>query len=166
MRTNTVKVKYLDTSAIVKLFVEEEGCNQFREYFNSNTSFCTTLMTYYEAFNVIKARLFKNQTKDIYRKAANDLAIYGWGKQIEIEAIELNDIGIFNKVKEISEIYGLDIADGIQIYAILSGKYSSMVRESSSVLITADDNLLKAANQKGIRVWNCAKEKLPEYLIN
>ena len=54
-----IKVKYLDASALVKLYLDEEGSNYFRDYFYKNTNFCTVQMTFYEALNVLKARLIK-----------------------------------------------------------------------------------------------------------
>jgi uncharacterized protein with PIN domain len=63
MKSIAVKVKYLDTSAIVKLFLDEDGSNNIRAYYNSHTNFCCAEMTFYEAMNVLKSRLFKGEKK-------------------------------------------------------------------------------------------------------
>ena len=100
------------------------------------------------------------------------VAIWGWGglsgtaEKIEIEPIELNNLDIFKKVSKLSMDYDLDVADAIQIYSILEGKYRHLTKESSSVLITADDKLERAAKINGIRVWNCGKNAKPDWLVN
>ena len=123
-----IKIKYLDTSSIVKLYLDEEGSSYFREYFYNHTKFCTVLMTFCEAMNVLKSKLFKsNQLK--YYEAVNNLAIHGWKHfpKIEIENIDLNSLEIFKEVSKISSDYNIDIADAVQIYAILKGKYSRWI---------------------------------------
>ena len=161
-----VKVKYLDASAIAKLFLDEDGSSRFRKYFFGSTNYCTTFMTFYEAMNVLKIRLFKMSNKDKYYKAIEELAIHGWGGKIEVESIELNEINVYKEVSKLSVAHDLDVADAIQIYAILKGKYRYFGRESASILITADKNLETAAKANGIRVWNCIKDERPEWLDN
>ena len=160
-----IKIKYLDTSSIVKLYLEEDGSSYLRDYFNNHTNLCTVLMTFYEAMNVLKSKLFKKNEKKYY-EAVTDLAIHGWGGKIEIEPIDLNAIEIFKEVSNLSCEHNLDIADAIQIYAILKGKYSHFTRDSASVLITADEQQEIAGKKYGIRVWNCRKGPKPEWLDN
>ncbi|MBW1743371.1 MAG: type II toxin-antitoxin system VapC family toxin [Deltaproteobacteria bacterium] len=161
-----IKIKYLDTSVIIKLYLDEDGSSHFKDYFNTHTNFSTTLMTFYESMSVLKSRLFKNESKDQYYEAVTDLAIHGWGGKIEIEPIDLNSMQTFKEVNKLSVENNLDIADAIQIYAILNGKYSHFILESASVLITSDDNQEQAAKKYGIRVWNCRKEPKPKWLDN
>jgi predicted nucleic acid-binding protein len=162
----SISVKYLDTCAIVKLFVKEEGCDRFREYFYHSTNFCMTLMTFYESLNVIKRKLFSTKTLVEYSKVLEELTILGWGGRIELEDIKIYDIDVFKKIIIYSSKFGIDIGDSVQLYAILNGKYSYLVNDSSSVLITADENLSKGAKENKIRVWNILKEDKPEWLDN
>jgi hypothetical protein len=129
--------------SIVKLYLEEEGSSRFRDYFNNHTNFCTALMTFYEA--------------------VTDLTIHGWGGRIELEPVDLNSMEIFKEVSNLSVENNLDIADAIQIYAILKGKYSHFVQDSASVLITGDEPQELVAIKYGIRVWNCRKASKPEW---
>ena len=162
--STSVKVKYLDTSSIVKLYIEENASHIFRDFFNSEVSFSTTSMTFYESMNVLKTKLFKNGRKDIYHQAIEKLSIQGWGGKIEIETIDLTNRDIFLKVSKIAIDNNLDIADAIQIHAILEGKYARLTAESSSVLITADRKQENAAISNGIRVWNIERQAIPEWL--
>ena len=161
----SVKVKYFDTSAIVKLFIDEEGSEHIKNYYINNCNFCCTEMTFYEAFNVLKARLFKRNTKNNYFKSVGDLAIMGWGGKLEIETIQMHDYSVFKDVNDIAIKYDIDVADAIQIYAIIKGKYSFFASDSKTVLITADERLEKAGEDNKIRVWNC-KNNRPDWLDN
>lgn len=161
--STAVKVKYLDASVIVKLFLDENGSKRFRDYFFNSTNYCTTFMTFYEAMNVLKRNLFKTNTGKYYT-AVEELAILGWSGKIEVESVELNNINVFKEVRDLSISYNLDVADAIQIYAILNSKYSFFIRESASVLLTADKELELAATAKGIRVWNCINNERPDWL--
>ncbi|MDP3260247.1 MAG: PIN domain-containing protein [Thermodesulfovibrionales bacterium] len=160
-----VKVKYFDTSAIVKLFIDEEGSEYFKNYYINNCNYCCTEMTFYEAFNVLKARLFKGNTKEKYFKSVEDLAIMGWGGKLEIETIQMHDYSVFKEVNDIAIKYNIDVADAIQIYAIIKGKYSFFAADSKTVLITADERLERAGEDNKIRVWNCKKNR-PDWLDN
>jgi hypothetical protein len=92
-----------------------------------------------------------------------DLTIHGWGGRIELEPVDLNSMEIFKEVSNLSVENNLDIADAIQIYAILKGKYSHFVQDSASVLITGDEPQELVAIKYGIRVWNCRKASKPEW---
>jgi predicted nucleic acid-binding protein len=166
MMSIAVKVKYFDTSAIVKLFLNEEGSKRLRDYYNNHTSFCCTEMTFYEAMGALKKKLFKGKTKNRYFKSIEELALIGWGGKLEIEKVKMNDFSVFKEVHDIAVKYNIDVADAIQIFAILKGRYSVLTGNSKTVLITADGNLEKACQDLKIRVWNCGKVDKPDWLDN
>lgn len=161
-----IKIKYLDTSSIAKLYLEEDGSTRFRSYFNNHANFCTALMNFYEAMNVLKARLFGRGNCEKYYDAVTDLAIHGWGGKIELESIDLSKMEVFKEVSKLASENNLDVADAIQIYAILNGKYSQWCQDSASVLITADEPQELTAIKYGIRVWNCRTTEKPEWFDN
>ncbi len=161
---DSVKVKYLDTSSIVKLYLDENSSNNFREYFGSDCNYCTTLMTFHESLNVLKARLFNGSSRDKYYKSIENLIIKGWGGKIEIENIDITDREIYSEVVKISVKYNLDIADAIQLYAIIYGKYKRFCFGSSSILITADNKQKQAAEDLKIRVWNIENQSKPNWV--
>jgi predicted nucleic acid-binding protein len=161
-----IKFKYLDTSSIAKLYLEEEGSSLFRSYFYNHTSFCTAHMTFYEAMNVLKSRLFKKDCKDKYYHAVTDLAMHGWGGKIELETVDLSKKEVFIGVSKLASENELDVADAVQLYAILKGKYSQCCDDSGPVLITGDKPQELTARKYGIRVWNCRTSEKPEWLDN
>lgn len=161
---DSVKIKYLDTSSIVKLYLEENSSAKFREYFGCDCNYCTTLMTFYESLNVLKARLFNGSSNEQYYTSIKNLVIKGWGGKIEIEDIDITDRKIYVEVVKIAVKHKLDIADAIQLYAIMYGKYKKFCSGSSSVLITADNKQQKAAENLEIKVWNIENQPKPNWL--
>jgi len=168
MNRIAVKVKFLDTSALIKLFLDEQGSDRLKDYYNNHVSFCCTEMTFYEAMNVLKSRLFKSNKKNQYFESIKKLKIMGWGVtkrgKLEIEKIHITEHSIFKEVYYIAMKYDIDLADAIQLYAISNGRYWRLTGESKTVLITADEGLERAAQDNNIRVWNCRKDNKPDWL--
>ena len=55
----------------------------------------------------------------------------------------------------------LDLSDAFQLLSVKFGYFSSLVGESSTVLVTSDKGLAKEARGIGIRVWSVMEEKAP-----
>jgi predicted nucleic acid-binding protein len=157
------KVKYFDTSAIVKYFIDEKGSKNIRNYFGKNTNFCCTEMTFYEAMNVLKARLFNKGEKIKYLNSIVILEAMRWHGEIEIETIRMDNLRVLKDIEKIAVKYDIDFGDAVQIYAILEGKYKRLTGDSKTTLITADEKLEKTAVENKIRVWNCNKQDKPQW---
>lgn len=157
-----VKTRYLDTSALVKLVVDEGDSMPIRDFFNSNPNFCATSLCLAEALGVLKGKWGQNRiTDDQYFKATRALIIDAWGKRIEIDDIGLFTPSGLTAVEGLAQKHSLDLSDALQLATILGGKYSVLGPDSASVLITADAELAAAATVEGIRVWNCIAGPAP-----
>lgn len=168
-----VRVCYLDASALIKLFVDEDGSKILRDYFNKHANFCTTSLCFIEALGVFKGKYF-NKTEDEkyteYLKKCRDLVIGGWGGKIEIEEVRitkddswderLKQLDFFKEAERLVEKYKIDFVDALQLLTILRGKYSFFIEGSKSILITADKDLAKAAIEENVRVWNILDGKI------
>jgi predicted nucleic acid-binding protein len=128
------KVKYLDASALVKLYVNENGSQTLRDFFYSNTNFRTTWLCLAEALGILKSKWIGNQSNDIATKIETDKyveatssLIIEWRKRIELDDIELTDPALPLKVAEMAKNYNLDYSDALQLIAIKSGRYSHLV---------------------------------------
>jgi predicted nucleic acid-binding protein len=64
-------------------------------------------------------------------------------------------------VQEISDKYSLDLSDAFQILSVKEGYFSALIDESSTILVTADEALAKAARSEGIRSWYFLEEPEP-----
>lgn len=167
--SESVKFKYLDASALIKLVVEEEDGHLIREFFHTNTSFCTTSLCLAEALGRLKG-LWKKGRKDglklstdQYFKAARELIMDAWGTRIELDELRLLDPIIHAEVETLAMKYDIDLSDALQLITIKKGRYSGLVSDSASILITADGPLASAAKSEGLRVWNCIKEQVPPW---
>jgi predicted nucleic acid-binding protein len=166
-----VRLKYLDASALVKLYIDEKGSQELREFFNAGTNFFTTWLCLAEALNVMK-RKWNNEEieEDRYLNGICSLIIE-WRDRIESGDIKSVNPSIPLKVRKISEKHKLDYSDALQLWAIKNGTYSHTivisdknVTDSALFIITSDKDLANAAKSEGIKVWNCEVEPAPEWV--
>ena len=174
-----LKIKYLDASALVKLYINENDSQHLRDFFYSNMAHLrTTWICLAEALGCLKSKWIGPQSKNVATKIdtetyfeATRKLIINWRMRIELDDLELADPSIPLKVEELAKKYNLDYSDALQLITIKSGKYSSLAYESApgvyepaSVLITADKGLASAAESEGIRVWNCTACPAPKWV--
>ncbi len=158
------KTRYLDASALVKLVVDEPDCTRIRQFFNSNTNFCTTPLCLAEAISVLKRKWAGGKIgTDEYFAAARGLVISAWGSRIELDDAGFLNLQVHTQVEQMARKYTLDLSDALQLVTILHGRYSVLGPNSASVLITADGGLAVAASNEGIRVWNCRTDETPAW---
>ena len=159
------KTHYLDASVLVKLVVDEGDCGPVRQFFKSNTNFCTTLLCLAEAIGVLKGKWSRNEiTADEYLVATRRLVIDAWGKRIEIDDVGFINPSVNSQVETMARKHSLDVSDALQLVTILNGRYSVLGPNSASVLITADAGLAAAASSEGVRVWNCRVGQGPQWV--
>jgi len=163
-RTNYVRINYLDASAIIKVLVAEPDSPPMAKYFKGSHSFYMTSLCFGEALGVLKAKYFhrRNITEKGYLNRSSLLTGYVRNRRIKLDDVPLTDPKIFEEVEEIVKKYQIDVSDALQIVTIKKGKFSNFVAESQSLLITADNELAKAAHNEGLKVWNCIHEPSPE----
>jgi len=156
---------YLDASAAVKLFVDEKGSIQLREYFrnfdkNWSYHFHITEFAFYETLSGLKRSLLKNEEK--YIAAVAGLIAYLEGSLLQIDSdFRLDNLNVIYEVGDLVKKHSLDYSDALQIYTVLKGKWKSNCAECTTVFVTADCSLAKAAGGEGLRVWNVLEEANP-----
>ena len=155
-----LKTHYLDASAIVKLFVDEDGSQIIREYINKHAIFHTTSLCFAEALGVLKAKYFyrKKISEEQYLRASTNLLIYVLQEAIKIKDIDIAHLDVIREVRELVKKYSIDISDAFQIYSLKKGILSVFGGDSQPILITADKKLAKAVKAEGLTVWNFLKE--------
>jgi len=159
----TIRTHLLDTSALVKLVVDEDGSKRIGKYFEAKSVFWTTSLCFAEALGVLKVMHFyrKEITEEKYLSASEELVAHLRNGSISIEEVDITQISTFNEVEKISKSYSIDLADAFQIITMKKGFPSSLEGDSKTIFITGDSNLAKAAKNEGLRVWNCMKEETP-----
>jgi len=160
----TIRTHWLDASALVKLFLNENGSETLREYFNSKSVFWTTSLCFAEVLGVLKRKYIskkENLAKEEYLAASGELVAHIRNGSISIEEVDITKLEIFNEVEKMVGNYSLDLADAFQIVALKKGFPSSLTGDSKTILITADRGLAEAAEREGLRVWNCLEKTEP-----
>ena len=150
---------YLDASALVRLVVEEPGAKALREFFNSNTGACATVISFVEALGVLKRKWRQNNLDhQAYHAAVEELQIHVYGEKLELDDVTLANPVRFKESAVLASTHKLDFADAIQLYAIKNGKYAIFVGDSRTRFMSADRGLAKAARALSIRTWNCGND--------
>jgi len=159
----TIKTHLLDTSALVKLVVDEEGSENVRKYFAEKSVFWTTSLCFAEALGVLKVKHYyrKEITQEVYLAGSEELVAHLRNGSISIEEVDITQISTFNEVEKISKLHSLDLADAFQIVTLKKGFPSSLEGDSKTILITGDKKLAKAARKERLRAWDCIIESTP-----
>jgi predicted nucleic acid-binding protein len=162
------KVHYLDASALVKLVDdspgESKGRDALRKYYNDHTSVYSTSYCLAEAFGAFKRKFLNNETtQDQYVKHVQDLIHRTVGRKLQIDEVNILLPIVSSEAQRLISKWGdkTDFLDCFQIVTVLHGRYSVLVEESQSLLVTADKNLAKIARAEGARVWECGSEPPP-----
>ncbi len=157
-----LRTHYIDTSAIVKLFVEEDGSKKLRDYFSKHTVFHTTSPCFAEALGVLKTKNVRKLISDeTYLNASEELCISAFGSSIEIDEINIATPQAFRETERIAKKYSLDLIDSFQIYTLKQGTLSILAADSRPILITADKDSANAAKLEGLRSCDILNEDSP-----
>ena len=153
-----------DASALVKVYVEEVGSDIVREYFHNNApTRYTTPFCYYETLNVLKVKwLYRNEiTKEQYKRYGFELTAWFSSISKRIPDLDFMNLAVFKDAESIAERNSLDYSDAFQILSVKNGHFSGLVNDSATILVTADDKLVKAARNEGIKAWYVLGEPQP-----
>lgn len=161
----TARADFFDASALVKVYTDEPMSDVIRAYFDSRSTKYTSPFCFYEALNILKSKwLHRSQmSRDEYLHAAFHLtAWYGAATaRIKDKDIDFADPIMFSNAKDIVVRTGLDLSDAFQILSVKQGFFSHLIRDSQTVLVTADKFLAAAARSEGLRVWSALEEPPP-----
>ena len=101
MTSEGLRFKYLDASALVKLYIEKEekGIQHLREFFYSNINFYTTWLCLAEALGVLKRKWDrKNIETEEYIEVVCSL-LFEWRNRIESDDIKSVDSSVRSQSK-------------------------------------------------------------------
>ncbi len=158
-----IRTHYLDASATVKLFINEDGGDTLRNYVAKHSIFYMTSFCVAETFGVLKRKYLRNEiTQDQYLSACDRLVGQLRDEVISVHDIYIADRQIYSEVEKIAKRYSLDISDAFQVISLKKGFFSPLKGTSSEcILITGDKQLANVARQENLRVWDCVREPPP-----
>lgn len=136
---------YLDTSSMVKLYVQEEGTKAVQELASQSTSITTSWLAYPEARAAFAGKYRRGElTEEQYRRVI--AAFEGdWGSYLALEV----SYHILLEAGQLAEKHGLKAADAIHL---ASGRYIASIdrRPASFLFVCHDGQLLRAAQAEGL----------------
>ena len=151
-----------DASALAKRYLEEPGSQELRRYWNEQATRYTTPFCFYETLGVLKGRMRNGKiTKAAYFKAATDLVSWFRASHSKINDLDFTHCEVFSDARELAERHDLDLSDAFQLLSLQAGYFAGLVGESTTVLVTADEALAKAARHMKLPVWDCLRERMP-----
>jgi predicted nucleic acid-binding protein len=138
---------YLDSSALVKRYLEEVGSNTVRSVITSAAAIATSKLSFPE---MLSAFMRKRRAGEIGSKA-----LYGVVHKFETDwyhffIIEFHD-ELLPKVKTLVEKHPLKAADAVHLSSALWLKQTT---KADLTFVTSDSNLLKAALAEKLQVMN------------
>lgn len=158
-----IRANCFDASALLKLYIQEDGSETLRTYWNGEPTKFTTSLCFYEALTQLKVCHFYRKVLDLedYKKAT--LSLCAWYSTVSESIPVLNFLSseVFFAAQRTAETHKLDLSDAFQIISIKEGFFSKLSGGSKTILITTDDKLAKAARSEGLRVWYILDESAP-----
>lgn len=152
-----------DASALIKLYVPEEGSDILREYWGCQSTRFTTSLCFYETLSLLKVCHFNRKTIDLetYKNATLDLCSWFATVSESIRELPFLSPKVFFSAQKKAELYKLDLSDAFQLLTVKEGFFSRMSGEPNTLLVTADKKLANAARAEGLLVWNLLEESVP-----
>jgi predicted nucleic acid-binding protein len=138
-------VRFWDTSAIIPLFIAEQGSARAKTWYREDPEIIVWTLTRVELLSAVARR--RRETPASARRLATvrrDL-IRAWERWSEVTAIEI----VRRHAERVVERYPLRAADALQIgAAILAAEDDPAGLE----FVTFDENLADAAGREGFRI--------------
>jgi predicted nucleic acid-binding protein len=152
-----IRVHCLDASALVKWYITERGSTVLRDYLKDQPNWYTTPFCLYEALSILKAKAKVRRTDKITESEYHSAGL-SMLADFEFRSKHLPDLDfitpqIFSEVQALCQKHTkIDFSDAFQILSVKKGYYSVLTGESKTVLVTADKQFSKAAQQEGLTV--------------
>ena len=151
-------VNFIDTSALVKALVKEDGSDVILPLFEGGPPLYTTELCVGETLGVLKLKYLRGDlSKDGYFAAAYYFTALLRETNLNIKSVPITDQDIYFEAEDIGKQHDIDLADALQIVNLLHLGLKSRI-------ITADEQLAITARKIGLEVWDCLREPKPDDL--
>lgn len=146
---------YVDSSALVKMFVDEPGSPEIRQFVSDlvskeDTTFVTSAITKAEIMAALAAiRRGKHLTQRKFEKAVADFR-----EQWKVFSVPEVTVSMIDRAGEIGLNHKIKGCDAFQL--------ASALEVEADVFISTDNDLNAAASEYGLSVWNPMIEPIPD----
>lgn len=163
MTDTAVRANCFDASALIKRYVQEQGSDRIRKYWAQEATKFTTSLCFYETLTQLKVCHFYRKTlnREEYHRTTLDLC--SWFAEVVLKDYpepKFLSPSVFFEAKKMVDKYQLDLSDAFQILSVKAFA-PHMIGGSRTILVTADEELGKAARAEGLRVWSVLEELAP-----
>ncbi|MDP3874566.1 MAG: type II toxin-antitoxin system VapC family toxin [Methyloversatilis sp.] len=162
---------YFDASALIKYFLDEDGSDRVRNHVHSclkarrshEIVFRTTYLCFGETLGHVKnlyrrRKISCNQYNEISSSVLKSIS-----HTFEIEEPRIGYPPTAARTVEIVHKYGVDMSDAFLIVAAewIKKEHQYLSGGLESILVSADRDLIAAAKNEGVRVWDILLEATP-----
>jgi uncharacterized protein len=137
-------IVYLDTSAFVKLVIDEEGADLARRWFDKASLATSSVITFPEACSALARRASL--------KAAGGGPLDGWLSELDARWARTARVRVDERVAgRLAVEHGLRGMDAVHLGAAVAVRERAMARSSTAIVTVAafDRRLLEAAGREG-----------------
>ena len=161
--STAVRANCFDASALLKLYVQEDGSDKLRTYWNREPTKFTTSLCFYEALTLLKVCHFYRKVLDVeaYKRATLDLCAWYGAASKNTPVLNFLSPEVFIAAQRTAEKHKIDLSDAFQIHTVKEGSFSNLRADSRTVLVSADRDLVRAARAEGLLVWSILDESPP-----
>lgn len=159
----TVKLAYMDTSAITKRYVHERGSDEVDTLYRAAEQGRITLC--YSVWNIgeVLGAIDRQKTRGNLTQLHRDAALFLYFKENE-KLTRLNSLIIIPMTNRIL-VGSWRIIQEQHIYAADAIQIASAAQTGSSLLLTADKRLAEAASNHGLRAVDVEEEQNIEEIL-
>src|SRR4051812_5499136 len=110
---------FFDASALVKVFVNENGSAEVKGWFERESTKYTTPFCFYETLGVFKRKWLKKELSlDEYRDACFRLTVWHGASSRRIQDIDITSYKALPLLKRLITDYEIDASDAFQIISV------------------------------------------------
>jgi predicted nucleic acid-binding protein len=138
-------VRFWDTSALIPLFVQEQGTARAKSWRRTDPTIVVWTLTRVELLSALARRRREEPAAATRLQAARQEVLETWDRWSEVTAVDI----VRRHAERLVEIYPLRAADALQLGAALVGAENA---PATLEFVTFDQRQAEAAEREGFRV--------------
>ncbi|RMG61066.1 MAG: PIN domain-containing protein [Deltaproteobacteria bacterium] len=138
-------ILYLDTSCLVKIYVEEEGSELVQQKIDESEIVATSLIAYAELFSAVSRKLREGQINRSGFTRVKEQIEKDWNSLLSVKPTE----------KIVREAANLCVRHGVRAYDAIHIRSAQEIAEKTGVgilFLSSDNQQTKAAEKEGLEV--------------
>lgn len=151
-------IHYLDASAWVKRYIQEEGSQRINAWMNQNPLVASAALG---ATEVLSTVVRKSRAGELTETERDNIVEYVWA-EFDAFAHVYHTPPVMAQARGVALRFGLRGADTVHLASALWLETHAPLEIEDITMITSDRELAEAAEQAGLAVFDPTREPLPE----